>query len=174
MKVIVDVVVSLNGFIARDNGDEDWLPEAGWDEFLKQIDRYKNCIIGRETYELVKEKYEHDNFDEIQTKLKVIVSQKKGYSAGADYRIANSPEQAVHEVEKVGLDVAYVGGGGRLITSFFETGLVDEIRVTTVPYIISSGRPFLHRSNFEDVRLKLLESEQHADGSLTNVYKVMK
>ncbi len=51
----VFVGTSLDGFIARPNGDLDWLPEGGgephgYDEFMASVDA---IVIGRKTFEKV-------------------------------------------------------------------------------------------------------------------------
>ena len=50
MKVILAMAISPNGLIARENGEEDWLPSEGWDEFLIDAKAFKNIVMGRETY----------------------------------------------------------------------------------------------------------------------------
>lgn len=173
-KVLVDLVVSLNGMIARTNGDEDWLPEDGWEAFLKQIDTYQNVIVGRETYELVKAKYAHDNFDAIDTKLKIIVTTQRDYEApSTDYVVARSPEEAIELVKNTGLETAYVGGGGKVCAAFLNAGLVDTLQLTVMPYIIPSGRSFVTDLQ-EDVSLELIRSDRKAYGRLVNIYKVNK
>src|SRR5438128_9555024 len=55
MTVSVFIGTSLDGFIARPNGDLDWLPEGGgephgYDEFMASVDA---VVIGRKTFEKV-------------------------------------------------------------------------------------------------------------------------
>jgi dihydrofolate reductase len=55
MKASVFIGTSLDGFIARSNGDLDWLPhgggeEHGYDAFMATIDA---LVIGRKTFETV-------------------------------------------------------------------------------------------------------------------------
>jgi len=55
MTVSVFVGTSVDGFIARSNGDLDWLPAAGgephgYDEFIASVDA---IVIGRKTFEKV-------------------------------------------------------------------------------------------------------------------------
>ncbi|HMC21668.1 MAG TPA: dihydrofolate reductase family protein, partial [Thermoanaerobaculia bacterium] len=55
MTVSVFIGVSVDGFIARPNGDLDWLPEGGgephgYDEFIASVDA---IVIGRKTFETV-------------------------------------------------------------------------------------------------------------------------
>jgi len=55
MSVSVFIGTSVDGFIARVNGDLDWLPEGGgephgYDEFMASVDA---LVIGRKTFEKV-------------------------------------------------------------------------------------------------------------------------
>lgn len=43
------MAISPNGLIVRDNGDEEWLPEEGWAEFVKEAMLFNNIVMGRET-----------------------------------------------------------------------------------------------------------------------------
>ena len=174
MEVLVDLVVSLNGMIARENGDEEWLPDDGWYAFLKHIDTYENVIIGRKTYELVKEKYQHDNFDAIKARLKIIVTRQKYMAPNTEYKVVHSLEDAINEVERAGLKTAYVGGGGELCAELLNAGLADTLRLTVMPYIIPSGRSFVGSGLQKDIQLLLVETSKQPDGKLINRYKVKK
>ena len=55
MTVSVFIATSLDGFIARPNGDLDWLPADGgephgYDEFIASVDA---LVMGRKTFETV-------------------------------------------------------------------------------------------------------------------------
>jgi hypothetical protein len=55
VKASVFIATSLDGFIARANGDLDWLPPGGgephgYDEFMASVDA---LVIGRKTFETV-------------------------------------------------------------------------------------------------------------------------
>ena len=50
-KIVVYIASSLDGYVARENGDVDWLPEtseSGYDAFYKSVDP---VIMGKTTYE---------------------------------------------------------------------------------------------------------------------------
>ena len=52
-KIILVSASSVDGYIARENGDIDWLPEnasSGYEEFIKSVD---TVIMGRKTYDQV-------------------------------------------------------------------------------------------------------------------------
>lgn len=92
MKVILSMVISLNGLVARENGEEDWLPSEGWQEFLDDAKKYNNIVMGRETYELVQKLYKDYNFDSVETEQKVIVTKQSEYKTNDGYVIVHSPK----------------------------------------------------------------------------------
>ena len=52
-KIILYIATSLDGCIARENGDIDWLPQlsdSGYDDFYKSID---TVIMGKKTYDQI-------------------------------------------------------------------------------------------------------------------------
>lgn len=67
----------------------------GWDEFVKDVSKFGNFIIGRETYELVTKLYPDYNFDDIDTQYKVIVTTQDSFVQPDGYNIVDSPEEAI-------------------------------------------------------------------------------
>src|SRR5688572_24389345 len=94
MKIVQSNAISLNGMIARENGDEDWLPSEGWDEFVEDVKKYGSFIMGRETYELVTKLYPNFNFDNVEATHKIIVTSQLNYRAPNGYIAVGSPEEA--------------------------------------------------------------------------------
>lgn len=173
MKVILDMVISPNGFIARENGDEDWLPSEGWDEFVAEAKSYNNIVMGRETYQQVTEKYEHDNFDSLELDHKLIVTNNTDFQAPAGYAVVHSPEEAIKHLEAAGVTTLYLIGGGVLNAAFAKKRLVDQVQLTIHPYVIGKGRPFLAFGDFE-FGMTLLEVSQLSLGRVRLVYKINK
>lgn len=173
MKVVLDMAISPNGMIARKNGDEDWLPSEGWDEFLAAAKKHKNIVMGRETYELVTAKYKDYNFDSVDAELKVIVTRKPNFKAPEGYTVVNSPEQAIEVVRKQSLPALFLIGGGKLNSAFITRGLVDEIHLTINPYIIGQGRSFVGTEDF-DMPLELISSKVIAGGRISVAYRAVK
>jgi dihydrofolate reductase len=173
MQVILDMVISLNGFIARENGDEDWLPHEGWEDFVAEAKQYGNIVMGRETYEQVTEKYKDENFDNVDVKHKLIVTTNKDFQAPNGYKIVHSPEEAVTYLKNASAQTLFLIGGGKLNSAFAKAGLVDQIQFTLSPYIIGKGRPVLAYDDFE-TGLTLLKVKQRSIGRVRLVYKVNK
>lgn len=171
MKVILAMAISPNGLTARENGEEDWLPSEGWDEFLVNAKEFKNIVMGRETYELVQKLYENYNFDNVETENKVIVTRNTDFQAGAAYTVVHSPGEAIDFLKTKSLERVLLIGGGKLNSEFIKHKLVDEIWLTLTPFIIGKGRPFINPGDF-DLPLELIESNVLSKGRLRIKYAV--
>jgi len=172
MKIIQSNSISINGLLARENGEEDWLPSEGWDEFVEDVAQFGNIIMGRETYELVMKLYPDYNFDSVQAKLKVIVTTKSDYKCPPGYSVVYSPKEAVELINDSGFEVGLLIGGGGLNSSFFEEGLIDEAWVTINPIILGRGRPFIRDKDFE-VEFELKEIKKLNKSRVQLKYKVI-
>lgn len=171
MRVILAMAISPNGLIARDNGQEDWLPSEGWDEFLVEAKRFKNIVMGRETYELVTKLYPNYNFDNVEADHKVIVTTQPDFDSPAGYHVVHTPEEAIDFVASNGLDQLLLLGGGKLNTSFIQKHLLDEIWLTITPYILGRGRSFISPAEF-DLPLSLIEYKGLSRGRVLVKYRV--
>jgi dihydrofolate reductase len=149
VKIIQSNAISLNGLIARDNGDEDWLPSEGWDEFVEDVKKFGNFIMGRETYELVMKLYPDYNFDNVEAPYKIIVTTQASFPTPDGYIVVNSPEEAKRFLDEKGVETGLLVGGGKLNSSFYAKGLVDETWVTVNLFILGKGRPFIGDYDFE-------------------------
>jgi len=167
------MVISPNGFIARENGDEDWLPHEDWDDFVAEARLHNNIVMGRETYQQVTEKYEHDNFDDVPVDHKLIVTRSTTFQAPTGYVVVHSPKEATHYLETAGVQTPFLIGGGVLNAAFAKENLLDQIQLTVTPYIIGKGRPLLAFDDFE-IGMTLLEVTQQSLGRVRMTYKVNK
>ena len=156
MKLVQTNAISLNGLIARENGEEDWLPTDGWTEFVDDATRYGNFIMGRETYKLVMELYPDHNFDDVDVPYKIVVTNNPDFAAPEGYIVVRSPEEAKTFLTEKNAKVGLLVGGGKLNSSFYDRGLVDEVWITINPHILGKGRPFISSADF-DIRLKLID-----------------
>lgn len=172
MKIVLDMAISPNGLIARDDGDEDWLPSEGWDDFVNEVKHYGNIVMGRETYEQVTARYEDYNFDSIRCKYKIIVTRNSKFTAPAGYTVVHSPEEAVQFLQEQDVKELFLIGGGKLNSEFAKRGLINEIHLTLNPYIIGTGRPFLSREEF-DLPLQLISHKELSKGRLQVHYLVI-
>lgn len=158
-KVILYIAMSLDGYIARENGDIDWLngdgsdPDAdfGYDKFYEGID---TVIMGKKTY------------DQILTFGEYPYKDTKGYvftskDADPDEYIIFTNENVIDMVKKLknesGKDIWLIGGAG-IIDCFMKEDLVDEYVIAVIPTILGSGIPLFKEGNPE-IKLKLEDNK---------------
>lgn len=167
------MVISPNGYIAREDGSEDWLPDEGWEEFVELAKQTNNIVMGRETYSQVTNRYKDYNFDSVPCEHKVIVTRNEKFQAPNGYKVVYSPEEAIQHLQSKGIEKIFLIGGGKLNSEFMRKGLVDELQLTVNPYIIGRGRSFLSPDDFE-MPLKLVKHSKLSGGRIKLKYIVQK
>jgi dihydrofolate reductase len=172
MKVSVFVGTSVDGFIARQNGDFDFLPAGGgephgYNEFIASVDA---LVIGRNTFEVVLALPEWPYGD----KRVVVLSSRpvdfSKLSAGVVEQMAGSPAEIVAKLAASGVKHIYVDGG-ITVQSFLRAGLVQRLTITRVPVLIGEGIP-LFGSLPRDVRLRHVATQHYPSGLVKSEYEV--
>jgi dihydrofolate reductase len=141
MQSSVFVGVSLDGYLARENGALDFLDAGhvdphGYEEFFATVDA---LVIGRKTYEVVLA------FKEWPYGQKPVIvlstSELAAPPAGAHIeRLSGGPAQIWSQLESRGFRHIYVDGG-ITIQRFLDAGLIRRLVVTRVPVLIGRGIP---------------------------------
>jgi dihydrofolate reductase len=173
MTVSVFVGTSLDGFIARPNGDLDWLPAGGgephgYDEFIAGVDA---LVIGRKTFEKV---LTFEAWPYGDKRVVVLSSRPVDLSAahgGIVEHMAGPPAEIVSRLAARGVHHLYVDGG-ITIQRFLQAGLIQRLIITRVPVLIGDGIPLfgpLHR----DVRLRHVATQQYPSGLVKSEYAVV-
>ncbi len=132
-------VLSADGYIARSNGSEDFIPDEWWLETLKVYAKHDALVMGRKTYEVM-QSYPSDlmePFEALPIK-KIIVTRDTQFRSKSGYIVVHSPEEALKKGERV-----LVSSGPTLNTYIVEHDLVNEILFHYVPTAIGEGiKPF--------------------------------
>ncbi len=162
---------TVNGYIAKENDETPW-SEVIWDSYYKTSKQFKAIIIGRRTYELMKEA---DEFKKIGNPFTVILSRKlsKIFTANLNFTVAKSPKEAVELLKAKNFKEALVGGGSKLNASFMKENLVDEIILDIEPLIFGIGIKLFSDSEFE-AKLNLFNVQKLSDSIVRLHYKVEK
>jgi dihydrofolate reductase len=177
-QIIVYIATSADGYIARPDGDVEWLNrrprtvDYGMRAFYSTID---TILWGRKTYDWLLAYY-----------------RKKGKKAGMfDTKLANyvfsrrPPKRAAPGVEFVSEPVKrfarrlrgtpgkhiWMMGGGGLIASFLDAGEIDEFDIHVIPTFIGEGIPLV-APRHRDVALRLRSSTKYPDGVVRLRYAV--
>jgi dihydrofolate reductase len=171
----VYVAISLDGFIARRDGNLDWLMGAdagegdfGFDEFLSSVDA---LAMGRNTFDFVLGAGE---WPYGQKPVFVMTHRALDLPAGFPGRVeafAGSPEAFATECDHRGIEKVYVDGG-ETVQAFIRAGLVTRIVTTRLPKLIGSGIPLFGPIN-GDVNLRLVESRAFENGWIRDEYEVV-
>jgi dihydrofolate reductase len=174
MTVSVFVGTSVDGFIARPNGDLDWLPPGGgephgYDEFIASVDA---IVIGRKTFEKV---LTFDAWPYADKRVVVLSSRPLDLSAvrgGVVEQMAGTPAEIVSRLAGSGAHHLYVDGG-ITIQGFLRAGLVQRLLITRVPVLIGDGIP-LFGTLPGDVRLRHVVTRDYPSGLVQSEYHVLK
>lgn len=172
----VFIATSLDGFIARADGDIGWLLERddptedhGYSAFIADKDL---IVMGRGSYEKAL------TFDEWPYDLPVLVLSKQLADAPVPealkdkLRFSNrTPQDTMDDLARQGVRRVYVDGG-RLVQSFLRDGLIDDLVITSVPVLIGSGRP-LFGALLQDIDLKLVSSRSFPSGLVQSSYRLV-
>lgn len=170
MKASVFVGTSLDGFIARVNGELDFLPQDaeshGYEEFIASIDA---LVMGRNTFETVLGFGGAWPFEKPVFVLSTRPLATVPAGAGVE-RLSGEPAEIVTHLAARGIDHIYVDGG-ITIQRFLNAGLIQRIIVTRVPVLIGSGIP-LFGPLAQDIRLRHVVTRPYASGLVQSEYEV--
>lgn len=157
-KVILYIAQSLDGFIARKDGDLDWLygveteGDAGFSEFYKTV---STIVMGRGTYEHLMTMV--PEFPHKDRECFVFSRSKKEHIDYLTYTSEDVGAFVSRLQDEPGSDIWLVGGGD-LLATFLDTDSVDEFIISYAPVIIGEGIPMYPRATRE-TKLKLIEQK---------------
>jgi dihydrofolate reductase len=168
----VFVGTSVDGFIARLNGDLDFLPEGGgephgYTEFMAGVDA---LVIGRKTFETVVAFPEWPYGDKRVVVLSTRFLDLSAVRNGVVERMAGAPAEIIAKLAAGGARHLYIDGG-ITIQGFLRAGLIQRLVVTRVPVLIGEGIP-LFGALPHDVRLRHVATRQYPSGLVQSEYEV--
>ncbi len=173
MAVSVFVGTSVDGFIARSNGDLDFLPPGGgephgYDEFIATVDA---IVIGRNTYEKV---LSFPDWPYGKKRVVVLSRRPLDLSAAGEGAIVEqmggTPAEIVARLTNRGAHHLYVDGG-ITIQGFLRAGLVQRLVINRVPVLIGEGIA-LFGSLPRDLRLRHVTTRHYPSGLVQSEYHV--
>ncbi len=172
MRRSVFVGTSLDGFIARRNGNYDFLPadggEAhGYDEFIASVD---TILIGRNTFDVVLKLPKWPYADKRVVVLSHSPLDVSGVS-GSIEQMSGEPGIIVQKLSAMNAEHVYVDGG-ITVQEFLRAGLIHDLTITRVPVLIGDGIP-LFGGVPEDIELRHMGTREYKSGLVTSKYEVM-
>jgi len=175
MKASVYIATSLDGFIARENGDLDWLPEDdsisnedhGYEALMDSVDV---LVFGRHTYEKV---LTFGDWPYGSKRVVVLSSRMLTLPDRLPDTVevfSGTPQEIIDHLAGQGAQHLYIDGG-ITIQRFLAAGLIDELTLTTIPVLLGSGIP-LWGSLSGDIGLRHEETRSFASGLVQSRYTV--
>jgi dihydrofolate reductase len=171
MTVSVFIGTSVDGFIARPNGDLDFLPPGGgephgYNEFIATVDA---IVIGRKTFEtvLAMESWPYGD------KRVVVLSSRPVDMSGARgvvEQMAGPPAEIVSQLAVSGVQHIYIDGG-ITIQGFLRAGLIRRLVITRVPVLIGDGVS-LFGTVPRDVQLRHVATRHYPSGLVQSEYQI--
>ena len=148
LKTSVFIATSLDGFIARENGELDWLETAnatiphgedcGYLDFMESID---TLVMGRNTYEQVLS-FGMGKWPYGGTPVVVLSSTEIELPSDEYHNVtwsSESPKDLCARLADEGASHLYIDGG-ETIQRFLADGLISDITITVIPILLGSGR----------------------------------
>ncbi|WP_264522803.1 dihydrofolate reductase family protein [Flavobacterium sp. N502536] len=176
-KIILDLAVTLDGFIEGPNGETDWCimdDDMEFDVFLSSID---TIFYGRVSYDMWGNYQPDENaspdekslWKEVHSKNKYVFSSQNKKEESVTF-INSDLLNKVNDLKKQsGKDIWLYGGSG-LIKTFIELNLIDRYRISVHPVALGSGKPL-----FEDLKkrieLKLITTNTFKSGVVQLIYE---
>lgn len=178
-KVTLFVAASLDGFIARRDGSIDWLPhptareDYGQGEFWSGVG---TVLMGRRTYDAARAQ---DGAASFGGRRCVVFSRRRGGKRERAARfVSTDPAEFVRALRTKpprasaggsAEDNIWLVGGGEIVRSCLDAGVVNEVVLSIVPVLLGDGVPlFLPRGG--TTWLRLLHTRSFADGLVQLTY----
>ena len=152
-KLILYIAASIDNYIARPDGDVEWLNAAelrlpgedyGYADFYQAVD---TTLMGNRTYQVIQ------GFDvpfPYPDKTNYVFTRSDIRAGNSDVTfVAGDVAAFVRTLkEKPGRDIWLIGGG-QINTLLLEQGLIDRIILTLIPVLLGEGIPLFHGKHAE-------------------------
>lgn len=163
-------VSTINGYIADKSGQYPWASAEDRIEFMKLYEKAGCIIIGRRTYDNLKNRKPFPT----PGRHCVVVTRDTSYTSNNPHIVFQpSPRDAFLYLKKMGFENVLIGGGGKLNASFAREYLIDEIVLTVEPVAIDTGTPLFDHPN-QPIKLTLLSETRLNNFTIQLHYHVLK
>ena len=174
----VFIAVSLDGYIAREDGGLDWLEAAnatvtrgedcGYGHFMQSVDA---IVMGRKSYEKVRSFGEWPYGDTAVVVLSRNPIEIPDSLSATVSHLSETPEALRKRLAGLGNKRLYIDGG-MTIQCFLAAGLITDLTITTIPVILGGGIPLFGRLD-RDIALKHVSTTSYEFGFVQSTYDVV-
>lgn len=161
-KVILFIAETLDGYIAEENGNIDYLIDNNFTsgdaddrEYEKLVKHVDTVVMGRKTYNQVSNKlspddYPYDDFENY------IMTRHPGDGVGNIHYVNGEVVDLVKGLknESSKKDI-WIVGGSSIIAPLVNNDLIDTYQIAIVPIVLGKGIPlFSEKTNFKEFTLE--------------------
>ncbi len=172
----VFIATSIDGFVAKKDHSLDWLIKQPEDSENKSYDEFKATIdvlvMGSGSFKTIL----GFGFWPYEVPVKVMSTSMTQKDIPADLKgkveiINQAPKAVMAALFQEGYKNAYIDGG-RLVQSFINEGLIEDMTLTLIPILLGEGISLFGPIK-EDIDLELIESIAHRTGFVQNHYRLI-
>ena len=163
-KVILFIAMSLDGYIADECGNVNWL--NGQDMSVENIDAYSvfvrdvdTVIMGWDTYhqivtELSPAEWIYANLTSYVITHRKLPSKKEIYFTG------KAPSDIVRELKNKEGKGIWICGGANIVQQLVQNDLIDEYYISVIPTVLGSGIRLFGTAP-DEIKLKLISTQTY-------------
>jgi len=150
-KIILYIAISLDGFIAKEDGNIDWLTKyenIGEDYGFKEMyDKIGIVLVGGITYRQIEDAYKGKE-------VYVFSRTKTRQKADNIHFVSGDVKKIVNNLKLENNKNIWLVGGASLVNQFLSADLIDEYIITIIPTLLGKGISLFQGKNHES-NLKL-------------------
>lgn len=179
-KIIVSAATSADGYIARPDGDVEWLNrrphkfDYGMKKFYASMD---TILMGRKTYDWAMDYWKERGKTDGQFDTKVanyVFSRKPPKRPAPGVEFVSEPVKSfARRLRRTPGKHIWMMGGAGLIASFLDAGEIDEFDIHVMPVFIGTGIPLV-APRHRDIELRTRSSKKYPDGVIRIRYEVVR
>ncbi|MCZ7356521.1 MAG: dihydrofolate reductase family protein [Candidatus Methanoperedens sp.] len=159
-KIILYIAISLDGFIAKEDGSLDWLTRyenSGEDYGFKELyNRIGTVLVGGTTYRQIEDAY--------KGKEAYVFTRKEPKQKADNIHFVSGDVKEVLNNLKLGYNKnIWLVGGAALANQFLSADLIDEYIITIIPKLLGKGISLFQGRNPES-NLELLNVKSYDSG----------
>lgn len=163
-QVILYIAMSLDGYIADQNGSVNWLfgqddsieNEDTYSEFIKDVD---TVLMGWKTYNQVVTELSPDEW--VYSGLDTYIFTHRSLEDKDDIHFTDEqPEQLVERLKSDEGKNIWICGGAEIVNQLLRDDLIDRFHIAVIPVLLGSGTR-LFSENQDRKPLRLIATKQY-------------
>ncbi len=173
MQITIEMACSINGLIATEDGNEDFLSYRGWEIMLEFLKDYDVLIWGRKTWDNIL-LWGNEYLDDLKNINIIILGNKNDKTNKfSNVTYCSSIDDCISLCKKLNYDKLFISGGATINNAFMEKGIVNNIILNYNPFVLNKGIPLFTGTYFEN-KLKLEKVIKEKDDIVQIHYSIIK